>query len=420
MRSILSTALLLFCAYLSPAADTLRVLFIGNSYTEVNNLPKVVSDLAAAGGDRLIYQSNTPGGSTLKQHSTNATTLGLIAQGGWDYVVLQDQSQHPSFPDWQVARDVYPYAKKLDSLVHHYTPCARTVFYMTWGYKFGDQRNCPGWPPVCTYQGMDSLLYLRYSIMAEDNEAWISPAGRVRRRIRALNPGIDLYTADSSHPSPAGTFAAALSFYAVLYGKDPVANTFNFNLNASDAAAIKAAAKVVAFDSLAYWRRFDPLPVAAFTQSVTGSTVQTTNTSTGATAYRWSFGDGSPVVTQTAPAHTYAASGSYDLCLEAIDGCDTIRLCHKVQIGTVGIAGKGMLAEVQLYPNPVENTLNLSGLKVKCDYALYNSIGARVLEGSLNRDAAAISLAQLPAGLYYLQLFAAGGQGNAVFPVRKR
>lgn len=409
----------LFTASGANAADTLRVLFIGNSYTEVNNLPKAVADLAATGGDLLIYQSNTPGGSTLQQHSSNATTLGLIAQGGWDYVVLQEQSQRPSFSDGQVANEVYPYAKKLDSLVHHYTPCAKTVFYMTWGYKNGDVNNCAAFPPICTYQGMDSMLYLRYSIMAENNEAWISPAGRVRRRLRALNPGIELYASDGSHPTPAGTFAAALSFYAVLYGKDPAANTFNFGLSAADAAAIKAAAKTVAFDSLAYWRRFDPLPVAAFTQSVTGSTVQTTNTSTGAAVYRWTFGDGSATVTQAAPAHTYTSNGNYNLCLEAIDGCDTVKLCHQVQIGPVGIAERGILAGVQLYPNPVGNTLNLSGLKAPCAYVFYSSIGARVLEGSLNRDGA-ISLDRLPAGLYYLQLVAAGGQGSAVFPVKKR
>lgn len=49
MRSILFTALLLFCAYHSPAADTLRVLFTVNSYTGANDLPKVTSDTAAAG-----------------------------------------------------------------------------------------------------------------------------------------------------------------------------------------------------------------------------------------------------------------------------------------------------------------------------------------------------------------------------------
>lgn len=409
----------LFTISLAHAADTLKVLFIGNSYTTVNNLPQMLANLAAAGGDRLIHQTSAPGGHTFQAHCSNTTTLSLIAQGGWDYVVLQEQSQLPAAPDGQVASQVYPYAKRLDSLVHQYTPCAQTVFYLTWGYKSGDAGNCAAWPPMCTYQGMDSLLYKRYSIMAEEHDAWISPAGRIRRRLRALNPGIELYDTDGSHPTLAGTYAAALGFYSLLYRKDPAGSTFNPGLAAADVTAIKTAAKVVAFDSLVYWSRFDPLPVVAFTQSVIGSTVQTTNTSTGATAYRWTFGDGSPAVTQTSPSHTYASNGNYNLCLEAIDGCDTVKLCRQVQIGTVGIADRGILTGVQLYPNPVENTLNLSGIKTICDYALYSSVGTQVLKGSLSRDGA-ISLDGLPAGLYYLQLVATGGQGSAVYPVKKR
>ncbi len=225
----------------SRAADTLRVLFIGNSYIDVNNLPDVVRRLAAAGGDSLYYKASVPGGTTLQQHSVLPATLSLIAQGGWDYVVLQEQSQRPSFNDGQVAADVYPYAKKLDSLVHHYSPCAKTVFYMTWGRKNGDASNCAVWPPVCTYLGMDSLLQLRYSLMAEQNGGMISPVAKVWRRLRNTRALRSYIRPTRSHPTPAGTYAAALSFYSLLYRKDPVNNTYNFSLPAVQAGMIKTA-----------------------------------------------------------------------------------------------------------------------------------------------------------------------------------
>jgi len=409
-KTLLLAVAALFITSLSWAADTLRVLFIGNSYTAVNNLPQVVADLAAAGGDRLIYQSNTPGGQTLQQHCSNSTSLSLIAQGGWDYVVLQEQSQRPSFSDGQVADEVYPYAKRLDSLIHRASPCAKTVFYMTWGYKNGDAGNCPVWPPICTYSGMDSMLYLRYSIMAENYNAWLSPAGRVRRRLRALNPSIELYDTDGSHPSAAGTFAAALSFYTVLYGKDPVTNTYNYSLSAGDAAAIKAAASVVAFDSLDYWRRFDPVPKAAFTAAVSGTTATFSNTTTGATAYSWTFGDGSPASGSVSPTHTYAATGVYEVCLKAIDGCDTIKLCKQVNVGAVGIGGRQTVGNIGLYPNPVEDRVYVKGLETACDFRLYTSIGACVQSGRLKPTQAFLSLKDLPAGAYYLELASSGGQ----------
>ncbi|HEY0262763.1 MAG TPA: hypothetical protein VGB95_07035, partial [Chitinophagales bacterium] len=112
---------------------TKRALFLGNSYTYVNDLPQMIADAAASTNDILIFDSNAPGGYTLQEHSTNSTSLTKIAVGNWDYVVLQEQSQFPSFPDWQVEEDVFPYAKELDSIINAENPCAETVFYMTWG-----------------------------------------------------------------------------------------------------------------------------------------------------------------------------------------------------------------------------------------------------------------------------------------------
>ncbi|PKR80208.1 hypothetical protein CW751_11135 [Brumimicrobium salinarum] len=44
-----------------------KVLFIGNSYTSVNNLPNLISSLADAAGNTLTYDAYTPGGSQLNQ-----------------------------------------------------------------------------------------------------------------------------------------------------------------------------------------------------------------------------------------------------------------------------------------------------------------------------------------------------------------
>jgi hypothetical protein len=113
--------------------DSSRVLFIGNSYTYYNNLPQLLTDMAASTGDFVQTASSTPGGYTFQLHSTNATTLQLIQQGNWDFVILQEQSQRPSFPDNDVQVNVFPYASVLDSLIGLHNPCAETVFYNTIG-----------------------------------------------------------------------------------------------------------------------------------------------------------------------------------------------------------------------------------------------------------------------------------------------
>lgn len=184
---------LLICSAANGQGLSKKVLFLGNSYTGVNDLPNMLSDAAKSTGDTLLFDSNIPGGYTFKRHAGDVNSLSKIIQGGWDYVVLQEQSQYPSFPISQVQASVFPYARFLDSLIQAKNPCAETVFYMTWGRKNGDAGNCASWPPVCTYAGMDSLLNLRYNMMADDNNAILSPVGAVWKYIRQNHPLIELY-----------------------------------------------------------------------------------------------------------------------------------------------------------------------------------------------------------------------------------
>ena len=236
-------------------ADSLNVLFIGNSYTATNNLTNIISSIATSMGDNLITESSLLGGATLQLHASNSNTNDLIMGGNWDYVVLQEQSQYPSFPLFQVEQDVFPYATQLSELINEYNDCGEIVFFMTWGRENGDQGNCPNWPPVCTYEGMDDLLRERYLIMANDNNALVSPVGAVWRFIRDSEYNIDLYSQDGSHPSLLGSYVAAVCFYTTLFQKDPLEIPWiaDFGVSESDAELINEVVKIVVFDNLGEW-----------------------------------------------------------------------------------------------------------------------------------------------------------------------
>lgn len=291
----MNKALLFFIVFFSAtlqAQEMKKVLFLGNSYTAVNNLPLMTATLALSAGDTLVYDSNTPGGYTLNGHTTNALSLQKIAQGDWDFVVLQEQSQLPAFPNSQVQTDCFPYAALLDSLITTANSCTETMFYMTWGRQNGDAANCPTWPPVCTYTGMDSLLRLRYDQMAIDNEGVLSPVGAVWNYLRLNSPGINLYQADESHPSLEGSYAAACSFYASIFRKDPTLINDDYGLPPVVAMDIRNAAKAVVFDSLLTWHIGEYDPVAGYSVVTIYFTASFTNLSSNATSYLWDFGNG--------------------------------------------------------------------------------------------------------------------------------
>lgn len=234
------------------AQENPRVLFIGNSYTQVNNLPQMVADIAESMGERMEYQSNTPSGCTFEMHCHNQS-MAMICEGGWDFVVMQEQSQLPAFPMDSVEMYVFPYAKQLVDSVYACNLDAEPMFFMTWGRKNGDTEF--GYPPMDTYEGMDSLLYARYMQMGEDNNASVCPVGRVWHYLRDHHAEIELYMMDESHPSLAGTYAAACAFYTMFFGHDPDSILFDAGLSAKQASLIRAAAHAEVYDSLWKWQR---------------------------------------------------------------------------------------------------------------------------------------------------------------------
>lgn len=251
---VIAVILLLF---LYSKGSPCRILFIGNSYTSVNNLPQLILDIASTTGDDFYFQSSTPGGCTFQQHLTVSSAL--IKQGGWDFVILQEQSQLPSFPYSQFMTESYPYAQQLCNLIREYNPDAKIVFYMTWGRRDGDTQNAPYYAPLGTYEGMDSLLQARYLMMAHDNQTMIAPVAKVWRSIRENHPEIELYQSDGSHPSLTGSYAAAFTFYSLLFSKNPTIVTSGFQISDSQADIIKHTVKQIVYDSLQNWSFYPAL-----------------------------------------------------------------------------------------------------------------------------------------------------------------
>lgn len=381
-----------------------RVLFLGNSYTHGNNMPALLRQLARSAGDSVYTEMYAPGGYTLKGHSTNQQSLAKIRSGNWNFLVLQEQSQLPSLPDPVFLTESLPYAGYLDSVARSHNACIRTVFFQTWGRKNGDMQNCASWPPVCTYRGMDSLLALRYRQMAEDNDAYISPVGAVWRFLREHHPGLDLYLPDNSHPNLSGSYAAACSFYTVMFRKDPSLLSWNGGLADSIAGRIRQAVKEVLYDSLAKWQvgTFDAKSSFDFTDNGDGY-VSLDNSSLNADSSFWYFGDGATSVVP-APFHQYVHSGSYEISLIA-SNCHSADTMKRV----VPVCRKADLTcdpepSFVVYPNPSDgivyiNAYPLQGLR------MFNAAGQRMAaiagpDGLRTK----IDLRNLPRGVYYIRI----------------
>lgn len=381
-----------------------KVLFLGNSYTAYNNLPLLVNNMATSTGNVLTYDSNTPGGYRFLNHATNATTLNKINAENWDYVVLQGQSQETSFSQTQMQNEVYPHVATLCNNIRANNTCSKPLFYMTWGRENGDANNCGGLPWVCTYTGMDDVIRATYTDLANVNEAEVSPVGAVWRFLRENHPEIDLYSGDGSHPSLTGSYAAAVTFYTMIYKLDPTLITWNSSLSDATASTIKLATKTVVFDAITNWD-FTNLANADFTLTNTNGAVTFSNTPN-LDNYFWNFGDGITTTTSN-PTHTYTANGDYTVSLTVTKCGETNTSTQIVTINNLSTIAFSLAPVITLYPIPTKNKLNIS-LKTLTESAtikIYDTAGKEVLQKEINvKDTIEINTASLKTGLYILQL----------------
>jgi hypothetical protein len=328
---------ILICAFLPLliiAQQKKEVLFIGNSYTYVNDLPNLVKQIALSFGDTLIHDSSTPGGANFNGHSSSAQTLTKINQQQWDYVVLQAQSQEPAFSPFQVSGQTYPYAEQLVDMIGNNFSCTEPIFFMTWGRKYGDQQNCQNYPPICTYQGMQQRLRESYLEMAFTDSATCAPVGMAWKKSIEIDSTLNLYIADNSHPSIYGSYLAACTFYASIFKKSAVGSAYWPNaIDSLTALSLQQIGSSTVLDSFGVWNIFN----AELDFYQDNDSVSFTNLSTNYESLVWDFGDGVTSFDEN-PTHVYTASGNYTITLSALTngGCllDTSSVTISVSVST--------------------------------------------------------------------------------------
>ena len=220
---------------------TISVMFTGNSFTYVNNLPYMLSRVAEADrGSHLRFEiaSDTHGGKTLSEVWRDGQALPLFQSRSWTYVVLQQRSWWVNMPD-QIAQTqaTIPLLARLITAGK-----ATPLLFLTWAQA----PDCPYYKTEPGYGNapamQQALDYYTYDIGKKAGVP-IVPVGDYWYRFVQAHPDINLYQKDGSHPSMAGTYLAALVFYRFLSQRE--VRTIDFappGLGRAQADAIRAAA----------------------------------------------------------------------------------------------------------------------------------------------------------------------------------
>ena len=202
-----------------PAPAGERVLFVGNSLTQGNDLPLLVEALSQSGGRPLSVDSVTYGGVSLEDH-WGRHTQDRIAAGGWRYVVLQ---QGPSAL-LESRVNLREWAARFDTVIKQ--AGARTALYMVWPESY--RREV--FPDVSE----------SYRLAAQDVGGILLPVGDAWQAAWRRNAALPLYGSDGFHPTLTASYLAALTIYSGLTGGSPVGLPTRLRLRSGQSVEIDA------------------------------------------------------------------------------------------------------------------------------------------------------------------------------------
>lgn len=223
----------------------LHILFIGNSYTGVNDLPSIFTQLADSGGHAVMAGSLTPGGYTLLQHSRTPATVTRIKSQKWDDVILQDQSYLPALAQ-ERERELNPGVRELVSLIRENG--AQAMLYLTWGREKGLPEQ-----GFADYASMQDQLTEAYLAIAEEQKIPVAPVGEAWRTALSHDKNADLWQSDGSHPTMEGTYLAACVFYAAIFEQTPEGLNYLAGLQPDQAWAMQLAATETVLANKSRW-----------------------------------------------------------------------------------------------------------------------------------------------------------------------
>jgi hypothetical protein len=382
----------------SQAQDTIKVLFIGNSFTSQNDLPALFSQLSQSSGENVIVASHMPGGISvgdvsqgISAHMNNPLVYSLIRSNNWDYLVLQDNQGrfclgYGQFPSSSLV--IEGHLKIRDSLLY-YHPCAHMIWYAGFGPK-------DGYPPYAsTGSALIDTIYQNYQFLRDTAGQIIAPIGPAFQRIIHNYPTINLWDTDDVHPSLNGSFLIANVLYTTIFKKSPIHCTYNPDLNADVDSVLKNTGFQTTLDSINN----------TGLREITPEIVQSGNNLTinGYSGCTW-FYNNNPISSISCNV-AITQSGSYYALANDGDGCNFRTIEQNYYCLGFTENQNDKLSNISISPNPAVNQMSVTinnpfSTNVKVEF--YGIKGELIWCTELTEHQNQMDISSLSDGLYFV------------------
>jgi hypothetical protein len=183
-------------------ARPIRVLFVGNSYTYVNDLPSIVAAVASARGVNVAPGMLAEPDFALEDHIVTGAYDAEIASLPWDWVVLQQgpsslPENRANLRTWSLRAASSAYANR-----------TAVLMFAAW----------PAQANIATSLAAEQS----YREAADATHGCAAPVATAWRFARESRPDLALYQDDRLHPRPVGTLLTALVIVRAMFPNVPM------------------------------------------------------------------------------------------------------------------------------------------------------------------------------------------------------
>jgi hypothetical protein len=314
--------------------DEISVLFIGNSLTFSNDMPKMLQNISVANGKKIIVDTVVKRGMSIKYHSSQQKTFNRIKSRKWSYVVIQGFSTEFAQPKGIVDSTTIPYLRIIVDSIRFYNKCSKIILYETWGYKLGKTEI----PNAVDYSQMQDLIKQQTVRAADIFSIGVCPVGEAWKKVQKSDQNMELYTADNYHPTKTGSYIAACTFYTTLFAESAYGNKSTININPANRKTIETISATVLIGNRTKWSLTFPVkfPMTGFDLILQNNELKLVDKSLHSKSVDWYFGDGVSSK-DNSPKHVYKKKGTYTINQVVHGKCGSNNLKRTISVKAVDL-----------------------------------------------------------------------------------
>jgi len=295
--------------------EAIKVLFIGNSFTYMNDMAGLFEKMATNSGKEVIVESNTKGGASFKEHTGRKDMYRAINKRKWDYIILQGYSREMTYPKEYLDTATMPYIDQILDSIYQNNSCTNVLFYMTWGYEVG----YPSREEIKTFEMMADTIRNGYKFIGNHYKIPVVPVGMVWKELRKRKD-YDFYISDQFHPNINGSYLVASTFFSAIFNEqNEDFRPFGVRKRQSKVIA-ETAFKYVTEHSDEYKLNQNYIFMHIEEGRKSNHKLEFNSSFEDATKYLWKFGDGEESDQQSG-VHLFKESGKYEVNLIVESDC---------------------------------------------------------------------------------------------------